>query len=200
MIDFGTFDALKSNIMGPFRYILNMECVHNIVSMTHSLNGKLELGDKVYDFYGGLGYIEGDRGKSFPTSYLWSQCLWDDCSIFMSVAKINVFKYLLSGCICIIKLNGREYKLATYRGAKIIRWSGKDVCLNQGEYRLEIQLQEQLMQQLRAPSLGDMKRSVQESVCAKVRYRFWKRDELLLDRLSSVASYEFSDSLEAFLF
>ena len=193
-IDFGTFNRLKSDIMGPVRLISNMECVHCIVSMNHILNGKLKLEDRVFDFDGGLGYIEGDRGRSFPSSYLWSQCLWNDCSVFLSVAKITVAKLHFSGCICVIKLNEREYRLATYRGSKIENWSEKGVCLHQGRYRLEIHLLEQMMQHLRAPSSGDMKRTVQESVCAKVRYRFWKGNQLLLDRISSAASYEYSDS------
>lgn len=70
VVEFGPFQTLKSDIMGPFRWLTNMECVHSVFSMRHTLRGQLEINNDVLDFNGGIGYIEADRGRSFPTTYL----------------------------------------------------------------------------------------------------------------------------------
>ena len=67
---YGPFTPLKSDIMGPFRLTPGMECRHGVVSMGHRLEGALTLNGRSIDFTGGTGYIETDRGRSFPRRYL----------------------------------------------------------------------------------------------------------------------------------
>lgn len=189
-VQFGPFRCPKSDIMGPFRLLSNMECAHSVFSMCHSLQGQLEVNGIVLDFDGGTGYVEGDRGRSFPSAYLWTQCMWGDCNLMLSIATIPFGKLRFTGCICAIVLNGREYRIATYRGVQIQSWSTHGAVLHQGKYRLEVQLLEQKTQPLRAPSHGDMNRTVHESLCAKVRYRFWRDGELMLDRTDAHAGFE----------
>ena len=55
--------------MGPFRFIAGMECSHGVISMMHSLEGTIEINGEIVDFSGGTGYIETDRGRSFPSAY-----------------------------------------------------------------------------------------------------------------------------------
>lgn len=191
---FGPFQFLKSDIMGPFRWLANMECAHSVISMGHMLQGQLELNGSVLDLSGGTGYIEADRGRSFPADYLWTQCLWEDCSLMLSIAAIPFGKLRFTGCICAMILNGQEYRIATYRGAKIHQWSALGATLSQGKYRLGVQLLEQKAQTLRAPSDGDMNRTVHESLCAKVRYRFWRNGELLFDHTDTHAGFEYAKS------
>ena len=62
--------------MGPFRFLPGMECSHGVISMGHALEGTLTLNGAVLDFAGGTGYVETDRGRSFPSAYLWTQCAW----------------------------------------------------------------------------------------------------------------------------
>lgn len=194
---FGPFQFLKSDIMGPFRCLANMECAHGVISMGHSLEGQLELNGYILDLCGGTGYIEADRGRSFPTEYLWTQCMWKDCSLMMSIATIPLCKTRFTGCICAIVLNGQEYRIATYRGARIQRWSSEGAVLIQGKYRLEVQLLDQKSQPLRAPADGDMSRTIHESLCAKVRYRFWRVGKLLIDHTDEYAGFEYSKDCEA---
>ena len=93
-----------------------------------------------------------------------------------------------------LRINGQEHRIATYRGARIQRWSSKGAVLIQGKYRLEVQLLNQKAQPLRAPADGDMSRTIHESLCAKVRYRFWQDGELLIDHTSAHASFEYAKS------
>ena len=64
---------LSPNIMGIFGYLNFMECYHGIVSMSHQLEGFLNVNQNDIIFQSGKGYIEKDWGKSFPDSYVWLQ-------------------------------------------------------------------------------------------------------------------------------
>ncbi len=196
-VSFGPFRPLCSDIMGPFHWLSNMECAHTVISMGHALQGQLELNGRVLDLRGGTGYIEADRGRSFPTAYLWTQCVWNDCSLMLSIATVPLGRLHFTGCICALVLNGQEYRIATYRGVRIQHWSPKGAILRQGKYRLKVELLAQKAQPLRAPADGDMSRTIHESLCAKVRCRFWHGKKLLLDHIDDHAGFEYAKVNEA---
>ncbi len=194
---YGSFTALRSDIMGPFRFFAGMQCSHGVISMAHSLSGTLELNGKRLDFSDGIGYIETDRGRSFPTKYLWTQCVWDGPergSLMLAIATIPLPVGGFTGCICSVLYRGREYRLATYRDAKIEKWSPSGAVIRQGKYRLEVELLNERRQPLRAPVEGRMERTIHESLCAEVRYRFWHGDNLLLQHTNPNASFEYSSA------
>lgn len=190
---FGPLLPLRSDIMGPFRFFANMECAHGVISMAHSLQGELTLNGKLLDFNGGTGYIETDRGRSFPNTYLWTQCAWQDGSLMLAVAAIPLAKIHFTGCICAIVYHGQEYRLATYRGVKVESWSEHGVVIRQGKYRLEVELLEKQPQPLRAPVSGMMIRTIHESLCSKVCCRFWNGENLLFDQIDFCGSFEFAN-------
>ncbi|MCI8554729.1 MAG: hypothetical protein HFJ80_07290 [Clostridiales bacterium] len=192
---YGLFTALPSDIMGPFRFFAGMQCSHGIISMGHSLQGRLELNGKFLDFTDGIGYMETDRGRSFPSAYLWTQCLWDGPergSLMLAVATIPLPVGGFTGCICSLFYGGREYRLATYRGAKIEEWSPFGAVIRQGKYRLEVKLLKEQRQALRAPAEGRMQRIIHESLCAEVCCRFWCGKNLLLQHTDPHTSFEYS--------
>ena len=192
---YGSFTTLRSDIMGPFRFFAGMQCSHGVISMGHSLSGTLELNSDCLDFSNGIGYIETDRGRSFPSRYLWTQCVWDRPergSLMLAIATIPLPVGGFTGCICSVLYRGREYRLATYRGAKIEKWSPSGAVIRQGKYRLEVELLNEQRQALRAPVEGRMERTIHESLCAEVRYRFWHGDNLSLQHTDSNASFEYS--------
>lgn len=191
-LEFGPFQSLKSDIMGPFRFLSHMECAHGVISMSQTLQGELTLNGAVYDFDGGTGYIETDRGRAFPSTYLWAQGSFPCGDLMLSVATIPLAGICFTGCICSLIHNGREYRLATYRGVKVERWSDHGALLRQGKYRLEIQVPDQQPQPLRAPADGEMGRTIHESLCAKLRCRFWKGDTLLLNQTDLGGSFEYA--------
>ncbi len=191
---YGPLHPLPRDIMGPFALLGDMECAHGVISMCHTLQGTLTCNGKVWDFSGGMGYLETDRGRSFPEEYLWSQCVWralGQNSVMLAVAKIPLGKLNFTGCICAVLYEGQLYQLATYRGAKIEKWSCKGAALRQGRYRLEVDLLQPHAHDLRAPTSGRMHRQVQESVGAMVRYRFWCDGRLLFERNDPCAGFEY---------
>lgn len=193
---YGPFTAIQSDIMGPFSLFAGMQCSHGVISMMHSLEGALNLNGEMVDFSGGTGYIETDRGRSFPNSYLWTQCVWDapqSGSLMLAIASIPLPVGSFTGCICAIIHHGREYRLATYQGAKIVEWSPNGATIQQGRYRLTVELLEEQSRPLRAPVEGSMKRTIHESLCATVSYRFWSGKDILFQHIDRYASFEYSN-------
>lgn len=191
-IRFSSLEPLRYSIMGPFEMIPSMECAHGIISMKHSLKGEVTLNGDVFHFDGGIGYIESDRGSSFPSSYLWAQDVWVDGSFMLSIARIPLGKLRFTGCICAILLNGKAYRIATYLGARVNQWSSQSALIEQGKYSLEVELLKKREQPLRAPCMGSMLRTVHESLGSVIRIRFMRGDKVLFDRTTDWAGFEFS--------
>lgn len=183
---------ISSDIMGPFRF-LPMECRHTIISMNHSLQGRLVCNGQEMDFDEGKGYIEGDRGYSFPEKYAWVQCnaFQSDCSIMVSIARIPFCGLRFWGCICIIWLGGREYRLATYQRAQVVCLQKGRLELKQGKYRLIAEMPDTLGHGLHAPDKGVMRRTIHEVPACRVRFRFYEGETVLLDEIGEYASFEF---------
>ena len=181
---------LKYDIMGVFKHF-PMECSHGIVSMRHNLHGQLCINDKTIDFNNGLGYIESDRGVSFPKRYIWTQCNFNcDCSVSLSIASIPFMKCCFPGCICVVYFNNKEYRLTTYLGVKIVLCNEKNIILKQGKYLLLAEISPQVGQKLPAPRNGKMTRTITECLSCPVRIRFYERGKLLFDLSSNNGSYE----------
>lgn len=182
---------LRYDIMGPFRF-LPMECNHAVLSMRHGISGELCLNDEILDFNGGVGYIEADRGRSFPESYTWVQCnsFNENISVMASVAKIPFAGGNFWGCICVVCHKGREYRLATYLGAKVkARSKGGLEIIGQG-MRLIVNVPEYEGHKLYAPKDGEMSRTIHENASVKANFKFLAAGRTLFDTESDYASFE----------
>ena len=135
-IEYGEFSPPKTDVMGPFHLLPNMQCNHGVLSFSHRLRGKLRINGEEIDFSDGTGYIEKDWGSSFPKSYLWTQINWqdngDNC-LMLSIADIPFMGTSFTGCICAIWYQGKEYRLATYKGVKIKKHTEDEVIISQGQ-------------------------------------------------------------------
>jgi len=193
-IRFHNLTQLKKDIMGPFRHI-PMECRHVVVSMRHDLEGTLELDGETIDFHGGIGYTEGDRGRSFPAGYTWAQCnVWDqedDCAVMAAAANIPLAGRTFWGCIAAVCFEGREYRIATYKGAGVQCRTPEELVLSQGKMRLTVIAEENEGHMLYAPRQGSMSRMIHECAAAKARFIFEIDNRVIFDRCSSRASYEY---------
>lgn len=191
-ISYKSITPIKYDIMGIFKY-LPMECRHGILSLHHKLEGYVNIDGKILNFNGGTGYIEKDSGTSFPKSYLWVQCnaFKEKCSIVASVADIPFMGMQFKGCICIVYYKGKEYRLATYLGVKIKYCDEKRLFLEQGKYRLEIEVKGDHGQKLLAPNQGQMTRTVFENVACSAHFKFFIHKKPLFCYHSEHASYEY---------
>ncbi|MCL2634017.1 MAG: hypothetical protein FWD34_05820 [Oscillospiraceae bacterium] len=194
-IRYGKLTPLKYDIMGPFKYF-PMECRHGIISMRHKLCGWVSINGKTTDFSSGLGYIEKDSGVSFPKSYLWMQCnFMRNCSVSVSVADIPFMGLRFKGCICVVYYKGREYRLATYLGVRVLCCNSERVVLKQGRYVLVVNVSPQKGHRLPAPQNGKMSRIITECLACPARVRFFEKGRLLFDLRSDRASFEVSTNL-----
>lgn len=191
-ICYANLTPLNYDIMGIFKYF-PMECYHSIVSLHHTLSGSLYINGHVIDFTGGTGYIEGDRGTSFPKTYTWIQCnsFEAKCSVVASVASIPFMGLRFNGCICVVYHQNKEYRLATYLGVKILHCGCHGLVLRQGKYRMEIAVASQAGHSLLAPDNGKMARTIIERAACNARFRFYRDKTLLFDLKSDGgASFE----------
>lgn len=188
---YGPLTPLRSDIMGPFRF-LPMQCSHSVYSMAHTLTGGFTVDGRFIDLTGGTGYIEGDRGRSFPREYLWVQCgdFAQPCSVMASVAHIPFCGLSFTGCICSVVYGGREYRLATYQGVRIVEASCRRLVLRQGRYLLEASFAAREAHPLCAPRTDGMTRTIRESNSARARFRFWESGKAVFDLHSENASFE----------
>lgn len=198
-LSYGPLTPPETDMMGPFRHLPFMQCNHGVLSLTHSLQGSLDINGITMDFTGGTGYIEKDWGSSFPQSYLWTQSNWDSpdgspCCVMLSIAHIPMITTHFTGCICSVYYQGIEYRLATYHHAKILEYTPLLAVIEQGDYRLLAQRYETSSRPLYAPSNGNMTRTIHESVSTAVRYHFSIRNETLFDITLPNSCFEYGDS------
>lgn len=190
-LKFGKFQKIRYGIMGPFQYIPFMQCKHSIISMRHTVRGKISINGTRHSFQNGVGYIEGDCGRSFPKEYIWTHCHFENASLMLSVADIPICGFHFTGIIGVVMIGGREYRLATYLGARILSIGEDTVVVRQGKYILSAKLVEARGQKLKAPVAGRMSRTIHESAACKARYRFTCENQTLLEEVSERASFEY---------
>lgn len=188
---FHTLSPIGYDIMGPFALVPFMQCRHRVYSMAHRIDGQIILNGEQFDFQGGIGYIEGDRGCSFPKRYIWTQSFFNGGSIMLSVADIPFLGCHFTGIIGVVLLNGKEYRLATYLGASVKRIEKNTVTVKQGHYELKAEMIKNNSKPLFAPINGNMCRTIHESASCKARYRFSYKDTVICEFVSDKAGFEF---------
>ena len=192
---FDSFASLRYDIMGPFRYVPFLECRHSVFSMRHRVSGHLRVNGSDYRFENDNGYIEGDRGSSFPRQYAWTQCFLEDRgSLMLSAAEIPLGCVRFTGIIAAVCLGGREYRLATYLGARVMRCAGGELVIRQGDMTLTAALLDKNARELRAPENGAMTRLIRENAACRACYELVKGSQKLLSTELDNAAFEYEYS------
>ena len=189
-VRFGELTPIDGDIMGVFKYVPFMQCRHSVISMRHTVCGDIVINGKHYVFDDALGYIEGDRGYSFPKKYVWTQSFFDEGSLMLSVADIPFAGFGFTGVIAVVMLRGREYRLATYLGAKAEKTGDGGLVIRQGDFTLSARLIEKKALPLLAPVRGSMVRTIHESASCRAAYSFYKGKAALLEFETDRASFE----------
>lgn len=192
-LDFGPLSPLKYDIMGPFALAPFMECRHSVWSMRHPVRGTVDINGQKYSFQNAWGYWEGDRGRSFPKAYIWTQCCFRGGAVMLSVADIPMAGIHFTGIIGFVLWRGKEYRIATYLGARAVKIEDKAVRVKQGNLELDVRLLEESKRPLKAPVKGDMVRTIHESASCRAFYRFRKRGCTLFAFETDRASFEFEN-------
>ena len=190
-LSFGAFTPIAYDIMGPFKYVPFMECRHSVFSMKHSVDGELTINGEAFRFENGVCYIEGDRGRSFPKDYVWTQCCFPEGSIMLSVADIPFCGIHFTGVISAIHHRGREYRLGTYLGARAVKIRDGEVVIRQGRKKLTVRRLEDRGKPLAAPVGGNMTRTIRESAACRTYYHYQENGATVFEFTSDMAAFEY---------
>lgn len=188
---FGSFTPIDYDIMGPFRLIPFLQCRHSVFSMKHTVDGELRVNGICYRFANSDGYLEGDRGSSFPSEYAWTQCFFPEGSLMLSVADVPFGKAHITGVIGIIRIEEKEYRLATYLGAKVVKIENGEVVVRQRKLTLTAKRLDAPGHPLQAPVCGSMSRTIYEHPACNAYYRFEDNSRTLLELNAKNAAFEY---------
>lgn len=166
---------LNPGIMGWYSFVPFMECNHGLVSMHHELAGKLNINNHEINLDAGSGYSEKDWGRSMPSAWIWMQSNHfskSKVSFMLSIAKIPWLKSSFTGFLCVLLLDGKIHRYASYTGAKIIKIDlQKDVVsieLEDQKHHIKVKAKHAARGLLAAPLNGAMDRRIAESVDARI--------------------------------
>ena len=109
----------------------------------------------------------------------------------LSVADIPLGRFHFTGVIGIVLLHGKEYRLATYLGAKAIKIKGGEIIVRQGRFCLTVKQLDLPGHPLLAPVDGAMTRTIHEHPACRVSYRFTDGNTTLLDLDAPNAAFEY---------
>ncbi len=192
-VEYGPFSPLPLPIMGPFALVPNMQCNHGVLSLHHTLAGRLVLNGTVLNFSGGTGYIEKDWGSAFPTAYSWTHCANSSntpAGIMLAVATVPIAGRHFTGCIASVQHRGKNYLFASYLGAFVQRWREDEVIIRQGLHTLTTTFIQGNCFVLQAPVLGEMGREVVETPRGKAHYVLKNGRRTLFSFTADTASFE----------
>jgi tocopherol cyclase len=192
-------------IMGPFAFVPFMECYHGIVSMNHTIAGKLFIQGEAIDFTNGRGYMEKDWGRSFPSAYIWMQSNhFNEAGISLkcSVAKIPWLRSSFVGFIAGIWLRNRLIRFTTYNFTKLRKSFADEhkveIVLENKNYRLEIMATRDKATSLASPIHGFMDGRIEESMTSTISVLLTdkKNHQILLNDTGRNAGLEVAGKIE----
>jgi hypothetical protein len=167
---------LSPGIMGWFAWVPGMECYHGVVSLDHSIRGKLNINGEEVDFSGGRGYIEKDWGQAMPKAWIWAQTNHFEkvgTSLTLSVADIPFGPLSFNGFIAGLLLDGELHKFATYTGARISTLLVEErevwITMEDRNERLEVWALRGKTSDLLAPTVSQMDRRIAETLSAEIK-------------------------------
>ena len=163
-------------LMGPFSNLPGLECIHSVISLSHTIEGLLTINGKPVEFSRGKGYIEKDWGSSFPRRYVWMQSnhFAREGSLFFSWADIPMLGMYFRGYIAHLYYQGVHHRYATYtRGKCKLRHNEHtvDVVLTNGNSELTISAEQTVGAELIAPYHGKMIQTIKEGLYGRLAFR-----------------------------
>ncbi|MDC7234898.1 MAG: tocopherol cyclase family protein [Spirochaetales bacterium] len=167
-------------IMGWFSFVPGMECRHDVLSMSHTLSGHLQVNGEHFSYSGGKGYIEKDWGWNFPGVYTWVHCNHfkeEDSSFMLAVASIPLGPVKFTGFLGFFSYDGVQRAFGTWNRWKVRDVSFSDplngrILLSGGDESIVCHIHGKPGGPLKAPSGGAMSRVIKESINSEIRLEY----------------------------
>ena len=201
-ISYGAISPYKKTpysptIMGPFSYFKNLQCNHGVLSMGHTLNGTVTFNGQQLCFGGGRGYIEKDWGTSFPANWFWLQCNTfnnADADMVLAAATVPFLGKSFKGVLFALTHNGKHYNIATYYGARIVRFiktpATAKFAIKQGRYTLLAEFDLKTAVALKAPKNGEMNKRAVEAANTTCKIKLFTKTAVIFEGQGTMASGE----------
>lgn len=197
-VEYKSDRLINTGIMGPYRFVPFMKCYHGVVSLKHSLNGKLIINNEVHEFNGGRGYIEKDWGSSMPSAWIWMQSnnFNDKNSSFMlSIADIPWLRKSFTGFLGFMYHNNKIHHFATSRSTKlqleITESNQLNIKIKNRKNIFIISARSNKTGILKAPVEGAMDRRIPESIDAILKITMMdKKGTLIFMDSTNIAGLE----------
>ena len=109
----------------------------------------------------------------------------------LSVADIPLGRFHFTGIIGVVLMHRKEYRLATYLGAKAVKIGNGEIVIQQGRFCLRAKQLGLPGHPLQAPVGGAMTRTIHEHPSCKVYYHFTVGDVTLLELEAPNAAFEY---------
>lgn len=193
-------------IMGWYSFVPFMECNHGIVSMNHTVEGRLTIEGTDIDFTGGKGYIEKDWGRSFPRGYVWMQSNHfdnsDRASLVASVAHIPWLRSHFIGFISGFWIEGHLFKFATYTGASKhleLHEHALTLIYKDRQRELRIYAAQGANTALISPIQGEMTGKINESLQANLHVELLENGRRIFEGKGRNAGLEVAGEVEVLL-
>jgi hypothetical protein len=187
----------KPGIMGYFQYIPFLQGYHAVISMNHLLKGKVIINNDSISFEDGKGYIEKDRGISFPKEYIWIQSNHfpkNNTAFVCSIAKIPFLGLPLTGFFVVLQVDNKEYRFATYNNAKIktlkIIKNHVKFSIKRGKYEIRIHAFYESSLKLVSPIQGKMSSTIKESLNGTIEVILKRKNEILFQSVGKPTAME----------
>lgn len=195
----------KRKIMGWYRKVPFMECYHGVVSLTHNLQGNLNINGQDYGFNDGKGYIEKDWGSSMPSTWIWLQSNHfenSNSSFMLSIATVPFIGKSFNGFLGFFYHKDEVYRFATYRHSKlnleIIDDNTIKVKIKNRKQSIVVEAKRNSMGMLQAPVNGLMDRRIPESIDAEIKISlFDRKGNLVYQDHSKIAGLEMVANLKS---
>lgn len=173
---------LGNSVMSYFKF-MPLPTKHEIIYMEAKVSGTIKNMNESLDICG-TGYMEKDYGTKFPRRWLWiqtNQFTHNDISLVISKADLLG---RISGFFCLLNINGKEYRFATYNGAKIKKRREKNsinLIVKKDVYTLKIRLKKEKGNMIVAPvQKAKMMKRIEESLNSKLFLFLYKNNKLIM--------------------
>ncbi len=189
---------IDPGIMGWYRFVPFMQCYHGVVSLTHKLNGNIDVNGKVLNFDKGTGYIEKDWGSSMPLAWIWIESnnfSHENSSFMLSVANIPWLGKSFTGFLGFFLHDSTLYKFATYTHARLqlekLVQDSVYITISDKHYNYSIKAYRNNAGMLKAPVKGSMDRRIPESIDAILQLTVMDRqNNIVFHGSTSVTGFE----------
>lgn len=109
----------------------------------------------------------------------------------LSVADIPFCGFHFTGVIGVVHWKNKEYRIATYCGARAVHIHDGELVVRQGRKQLTVRLMEKKAHPLAAPVDGSMLRTIHETASSKAYYHFQDSGRTIFELEIPNAAFEY---------